>query len=219
MAAERVYEDEAVVIERLANLGPLSNNAYLLRARAGGSVIIVDAPEGSEAILEALGDANAAGVILTHSHRDHWGGHEVLRGRIAGPFFASTAEVNLDAVEGSGLVVRLDDGEPFTFDGVPVQIIHTPGHTPGSMCLRVGGALLTGDTLFPGGPGYSRSHEALLEEIESITTRLYPLGDELLVLPGHGDSTTVGASKAEYAVFASKEHAPDLKGDVLWAES
>jgi hydroxyacylglutathione hydrolase len=219
MAAERVYEDDSVVIERLANLGPLGNNAYLVRSRAGGLVLVIDAPEGSEAIVEALGDAEVAGVMLTHSHRDHWGGHEVLRSRVATPFFAGAAEVNLDAVEAGGPVARLEDREPFTFDGVPVEVIHTPGHTPGSICLRVGGALLTGDTLFPGGPGYSRSHEALLQEIESITTRLYLLGDELLVLPGHGDSTTIGASRAEYGAFASKDHAADLKGDVLWLES
>ena len=79
--------------------------------------------------------------------------------------------------------------------------------------------LLTGDTLFPGGPGYSRDHAALLQEILSITGKLYVLPDETLVLPGHGDGTTIGASRAEHAVFASREHAPDLHGDVLWASS
>jgi glyoxylase-like metal-dependent hydrolase (beta-lactamase superfamily II) len=72
---------------------------------------------------------------------------------------------------------------------------------------------------FPGGPGHSRSHEALQQEIASITSRLYGLPDATLVLPGHGDGTTIGASKAEYEVYASKEHAPDLHGDVLWTES
>lgn len=218
MAAERVYEDETVVIERLANLGPLSNNAYLVRDRANGRVLVVDAPEGSEAIVEALGDAELAGVVLTHSHRDHWAGQEVLRAHAPKALFhVSSEEVNREPIEAGGVLIPHDDGEVFAVGGL--EVIHTPGHTPGSICLRVGGALLTGDTLFPGGPGYSRDHAALLQEIESITTRLYPLGDELLVLPGHGDSTTIGASKAEYAVFASTEHAGDLRGDVLWARS
>jgi glyoxylase-like metal-dependent hydrolase (beta-lactamase superfamily II) len=100
-----------------------------------------------------------------------------------------------------------------------VQVIHTPGHTPGSICLLAGRALISGDTLFPGGPGYSRSNEALLQEIESITTRLYALPDDTLVLPGHGEPTTIGASRAEYEVFAAREHPADLRGDVLWLES
>lgn len=218
MAAERVYEDELVVIERLADLGPLSNNAYIVRDRTDGRVLVVDAPEGSEAIVEALGDDGLAGVALTHGHRDHWAGHELLRAYAPeAAFHAASGEVNLEAVQASGLFWHHDDGEVFNVGGL--EVIHTPGHTPGSICLRAGGALLTGDTLFPGGPGYSRDHAALLQEIESITTRLYPLGDEVLVLPGHGASTTIGASKAEYAVFASKEHAADLHGDVLWLES
>jgi glyoxylase-like metal-dependent hydrolase (beta-lactamase superfamily II) len=219
MPAERVYEDETVAIDVLRNLGPLANNAYIVRPAGGGPVMVVDAPEGSEATVEALGEAPLAGVVLTHSHRDHWGGHEVLRARSAVPFFAGAAEVNLDAVTASGALERLADGATFAVGEATVEVVHTPGHTPGSICLLVGRALLTGDALFPGGPGYSRDHVALLQEIESITTRLYPLGDELLVLPGHGDSTTIGASKAEYAVFASKEHAEDLHGDVLWTES
>jgi glyoxylase-like metal-dependent hydrolase (beta-lactamase superfamily II) len=100
-----------------------------------------------------------------------------------------------------------------------LRVLHTPGHTPGSICLLSGGAVLTGDTLFPGGPGYSRTPEALREEIASITRELYVLPDETLVLPGHGTSTTIGASKAEHAVFASKPHDPELCGDVVWTES
>jgi hydroxyacylglutathione hydrolase len=100
-----------------------------------------------------------------------------------------------------------------------VRVIHTPGHTPGSICLLVGGALLTGDTLFPGGPGRTRDPQALAQLIDSITTRLHVLPPETLVLPGHGDTTTIGVSREEYAVFASKSHQADLAGDVLWLES
>ena len=96
---------------------------------------------------------------------------------------------------------------------------HTPGHTPGSISLVVGGAVFTGDTLFPGGPGHSRSNEALQQEIASITSKLHTLPDATVVLPGHGDRTTIGESKAEYEVFASKEHPADLHGDVLWMEN
>ena len=73
-----------------------------------------------------------------------------------------------------------------------------------------------GDTLFPGGPGHSRSNEALQTLVQSITERIYALPDETLMFNGHGDDCTIGRSRAEQAVFAAREHAPDLHGDVLW---
>jgi glyoxylase-like metal-dependent hydrolase (beta-lactamase superfamily II) len=130
--------------------------------------------------------------------------------------YASEAETDLDVTRG---VLGLSDGAEVRVGHTTIQVIHTPGHTPGSICLLVGRALLTGDTLFPGGPGHSRTPEALQQEIESITSRLFGLPDETLVLPGHGGGTTIGASKAEYEVFASKAHGGDLHGDVLWVES
>jgi glyoxylase-like metal-dependent hydrolase (beta-lactamase superfamily II) len=219
---QRVYADAEVVIDALLGLGSMGNNVYLLRSPEGGPVVVVDAPEGSEATvaaLAALGSPPVSHVVLTHSHRDHWGGHEVLRRHVSVPFSASVHEANLDAVAASGPLARLDDGAEIEVGACRVRVIHTPGHTPGSICLLANGALITGDTLFPGGPGYSRDHAALLQEILSITGRLFVLPDETLVLPGHGGGTTIGASRAEHAVFAAKDHAPDLHGDVLWVRS
>jgi glyoxylase-like metal-dependent hydrolase (beta-lactamase superfamily II) len=101
-----------------------------------------------------------------------------------------------------------------------VRVLHTPGHTPGSICLLAPASghnvLISGDTLFPGGPGRSDSNAALNEMIASIASRLLPLPENTVVMPGHGDDTTIAASKREYEVFASKEHPADLRGDVLW---
>ena len=79
--------------------------------------------------------------------------------------------------------------------------------------------MFSGDTLFPGGPGRSKSPEALSEIIDSITTKLFLYPDEVEVLPGHGVTTTLGISKKDYAVFASNQHPADLSGDVTWLES
>jgi glyoxylase-like metal-dependent hydrolase (beta-lactamase superfamily II) len=103
-----------------------------------------------------------------------------------------------------------------------VRVIHTPGHTPGSICLLVpsrdgGDILISGDTLFPGGPGRSDSPEALRQMIASITSRLLVLPEDTAVYPGHGDNTTIADAKREYAVYASKEHPADQHGDVTWA--
>ncbi len=219
MPAERVYDDGELVIDALKGLGSMGNNVYLLRPAAGGPVLVVDAPEGSEATLDVLGSAEVSDVVLTHSHRDHWAGHTTIRGRVPVPFSVGAHEVNLETVATSGPLTRLDDGAELEVGAARVRVIHTPGHTPGSICLLANGALITGDTLFPGGPGYSRDHAALLQEILSITGKLLVLPDETLVLPGHGDGTTIGAARAEHAAFAAREHAPDLHGDVLWASS
>jgi glyoxylase-like metal-dependent hydrolase (beta-lactamase superfamily II) len=80
----------------------------------------------------------------------------------------------------------------------------------------LGKHLFSGDTLFPGGPGKTQTPEALKQVITSITERLFVLPDDTNVYPGHGSDTTIGASKAEYAVFTSRDHAADLSGDVLW---
>lgn len=213
----QVYADDDVTIELVPDLGRFGNNAYILRpAGAPGPATVVDAPEGIEAVIAALGDAPVERIVVTHGHFDHWLGFDALRAHTDAPVFAGASETGLDP---SRAARPLSDGDTFTVGRAEVRAIHTPGHTPGSTCLLVNGAVLTGDTLFPGGPGRTGSGDALRQEIASITGRLLTLPDETAVLPGHGPSTTIGASKQEYAVFAAKEHPDDLHGDVLWLES
>jgi len=214
----QVYADDNITIELFPALGRMANNSYVLRPTDGSGLAIVDVPEGVEAVLDTLGDdfARVDRVLVTHSHGDHWGGYDAMRERVKAPVFAGAEETNLDE---SRDVQPLAERDAITLGGATVAVIHTPGHTPGSISLLIGGAVITGDTLFPGGPGHSRSNEALQQEIESITSKLHTLPDGTLVLPGHGDSTTITDSKAEYAIFASKEHDSDLHGDVNWLES
>ncbi|MEZ4553711.1 MAG: MBL fold metallo-hydrolase [Dehalococcoidia bacterium] len=213
----RVYEDEHVAIEMLGPLGPFANNAYIISPLdTAGPVVVVDAPEGAAAIVAALGESRVGHILVTHSHADHWNGFDILRAHTDAPVYASEDETGLDVTRSA---LGLSDGAEVRVGHTTIRVIHTPGHTPGSICLLVGKALLTGDTLFPGGPGHSRTPEALQQEIDSITSKLFELPDDTLVLPGHGGGTTIGASKAEYEVFASKPHAKDLHGDVLWLES
>jgi hydroxyacylglutathione hydrolase len=110
-------------------------------------------------------------------------------------------------------------GDEVKVGNLSFSVLSVPGHKPGSTTFVHGKHAFVGDTLFPGGPGRSRSNEALQQEIGSITTQLYALPDDTVIYPGHGDRTTIGESKVEYAVFAGKPHAPDLAGDVNWLES
>ena len=214
----QVYDDGRVTIEALTAIGEYGNNCYIVRPAGGGAPVVIDVPGGFESVLEALGDEcdRVTHVLVTHSHFDHWAGYDVMRGRISAPVYAGAAETDLDEARD---VRPLAEGDEIAVGDGVIRVLHTPGHTPGSVSLVMGGAVITGDTLFPGGPGASGSNAALLQEIDSITSKLYALPDETLVLPGHGDSTTIAASRAEYEVFAAKEHPADLAGDVLWLES
>ena len=212
-----VYGDEQVTVELLPELGPYANNAYIVRPRAdGAAATLIDIPQGFEQVLAALDGQSVERVIVTHSHMDHWGGWEVMRAALEAPVLVGAEETEIEAERAAE---RLADGAEVAAGDAWLRVLHTPGHTPGSICLLLGGVVFTGDTLFPGGPGASRSNAVLQQEIASITSRLYVLPAETMVLPGHGPGTTIGESLREYEVFAAQEHDPDLHGDVLWVES
>lgn len=215
MTAE-VYEHGGIRLERYGPLGQFGNNAYVIRDVAGGAAALVDMPAGIEPVLEALRDVRVERILVTHHHFDHWQSYEAVKAATGAPVYIHEAEVNVPEERVDG---RLAHGEELAVGAARIRVIHTPGHTPGSMCLLVGPWLISGDTLFPGGPGRTRTPEDLRQAIRSITERLYVLPDETLVLPGHGDPTTIGHSRAEYAVFAARPHPEDLCGDVLWLSS
>jgi hydroxyacylglutathione hydrolase len=200
---------------KVGPLGPFNNNAYLVVDTDRQESIIVDAPPEGEKLLETARGTRVSRIILTHGHRDHVASLDALKSATGAPVYCHEAdrEAHADKVDGT-----LTDGEEVPLGGGSLRVIHTPGHTPGSICLLTGRTLIAGDTLFPGGPGHTKEPEDLRREIQSILRRLYVLPEETVVYSGHGDDTTIGDSKREYAVFASREHAPDLCGDVLWAE-
>ena len=204
---------------QLIKIGPLgynSNNVYIIADTTTNDAIIVDAPEGSDEVIVEAKPFNVTQIVVTHRHRDHWAGIDVLKTGIDVPVL--THELDREPYEQyvSGTLAQDDE---VTVGGLKLRVIHTPGHTPGCICLSLSEHLIAGDTLFPGGPGRTRTPEDLQTSIASITSSLYILPDSTQVYPGHGANTTIGASKAEYAVFAAKQHAPDLCGDVAWLSS
>ncbi|MBA7640064.1 Hydroxyacylglutathione hydrolase [subsurface metagenome] len=115
--------------------------------------------------------------------------------------------------------LTLADGDLVNFGTVSLRVLHTPGHSPGSLCLLLGKHLFSGDTLFPGGPGKTGTPAAFEQIVNSITEKLFVLPDETLVYPGHGEDTILGKEKQAFAVFASRPSNPGLCGDVLWLSS
>jgi glyoxylase-like metal-dependent hydrolase (beta-lactamase superfamily II) len=110
----------------------------------------------------------------------------------------------------------LRDGDTVDFGKIQVAVWHTPGHTPGSLCFRTGNYLLSGDTLFPGGPGKTRTPADFAQIVKSITEKIFTLDGSTQVYSGHGEPTILKKEKDEFRIFSSRPHRPDLCGDVLW---
>jgi glyoxylase-like metal-dependent hydrolase (beta-lactamase superfamily II) len=206
---------------KIGPLGPYANNAYIIADPATKHAVFVDAPIGSEAAIDAAQPYDVKMIVVTHRHGDHWANIDLVKERLGAPVLCHEGDRAPYAAKVSDTV---DGGATLTFGESSLRVIHTPGHTPGSICLLVetnagDDVLISGDTLFPGGPGRSDSPAALQEMIGSITSKLLTLPDATAVYPGHGDNTTIADAKREYAVFASKPHADGLCGDVNWETS
>ena len=209
-------ENDAVRIVQLDVGGGLVSNSYMIVCRETNESVIVDAPGDAAMILDQASGTLVRYILITHNHGDH------LKG-LAGVKAALAVPVAAHRLDGGGLPVTpdldLEDGDTITFGKVELKVLHTPGHTPGGVCFVTGEYLVSGDTLFPGGPGRTGSPEALAQIIESISDKLLGLADETQVFSGHGDPTILKKEKEEIAVFKSRGHAPGLCGDVLWLSS
>jgi glyoxylase-like metal-dependent hydrolase (beta-lactamase superfamily II) len=210
-----VVTDNDVLIERL-ELGPFGTNAYVVVCRATGDSVLIDAPGEASKILERFTGNNPQYILLTHAHVDHLGALPELRYKLRVPLAAHPLEA---ATLPSPPEILLGNGDILSLGKIELKVLHTPGHTPGSLCFLTGQYLIAGDTIFPGGPGKTSSPKALREIIESITGKIFVLPDDTQVYPGHGDSTVLKKEKEEFAVFSSRSHNPQLCGDVLWLSS
>lgn len=207
------YED--IRIEQL-QLGPWGTNAYIVVCQETDDSLVVDAPADADKIIHSLQATNPHYILLTHDHFDHTGALDELRSRLKVPLAAHEADSRR---LNSPPEIPLKDGDTITLGNLKLKILHTPGHTPGGLCFRVGKYLLAGDTIFPGGPGKTATPGAFKQIVESITLKIFTLPGDTDIYPGHGETTTVARAKEEYAAFASRPHPADICGDVLWLSS
>jgi glyoxylase-like metal-dependent hydrolase (beta-lactamase superfamily II) len=210
-----VAKDDNIQIEKL-ELGPFGTNAYVLVCRATGDSVLVDTPAEASKIVERLKGTNPRYILITHNHMDHLGAFSELGSMLGVPVAAHP----LDAEKlPSPPDILLNDGDTVSFGSIEFKVLHTPGHTPGSLCFLTGQHLISGDTIFPHGPGKTSRPADLRQVIESITEKVFALADDTQVYPGHGDPTVLKKEKEEFAVFSSRAHDPGLCGDVLWLSS
>ena len=209
---EVVVKDNNIRVERL-ELGPWGTNAYVIICQQTGDSVLIDAPADASTILERLKGTNPKHILLTHNHMDHIGALSELRSNLMVPLAANAADSKSLPVLPEML---LNDGDTVSFGNISLGVLHTPGHTPGSLCFKLGQYLISGDTIFPGGPGKTGSPADLKQIIKSITDKIFVLPDDTEIYPGHGDSTILKKEKDEFVVFSSRPHDPNLCGNVLW---
>jgi len=195
----------SVRVERVVTSGIFSldgedfevdNNIWLVGD--DDEVLIVDAAHEARPIADAVAGRRVVAIVATHGHNDHINAAVELADAVGGPILLHPDDTMLwDAVHPDRPVDgTLADGQELTVGGVTLQVLHTPGHSPGGCCLHLAAdeVLFSGDTLFNGGPGATgRSFSDRSVLVRSIADRLLPLPGATVVHTGHGDDTTIGA--------------------------
>ena len=210
----RTFDDGTVRVLKIGPMGPYGNNAYIVRDTSAGESLLVDMPLEEGPLLEAIAaDGGVRTVVATHWHPDHWMTYDAVRAATGAPVLVGDREINVAAER---IDRRVADNEEIRVGSARVTVLHTPGHTPGSISLRVGRAVISGDTLFDGGPGRTSAAGDLETLIRSIVDRLHPLPEETVVLPGHGEPTTIGESRRQYEIYRRNPLPAGFHGDVEW---
>ena len=210
---EIVAKNESIQIECF-ELGPFGTNSYIVRCLNTSDSVVVDAPGDAAKIIAQLKTTNPKYILMTHNHMDHTGALAELKSALNIPIGAHAADANRLPIPADML---LADGEIITFGNIRFTVMHTPGHTPGSLCYYTEGHLISGDTLFPDGPGKTGSPSDLKQIVESLQRKIFVLPDDTQVFPGHGNHTVLGKEKHAFEAFMARSHDPDLCGDVTWS--
>ncbi len=173
--------------------------------------VVIDAAHDADAILAAVGERTLTAILLTHAHDDHINAVAAVQASTGARVLLNDGDRMLwDTVyPGTAPSAGVVDGQVIPVAGIELTVLHTPGHSPGSVCfyspsLRT---VFTGDTLFTGGPGATgRSYSDFPTIIDSITAKLLTLPDDTVVRTGHGDSTTIGAEAPDRNEWIARGH-------------
>ncbi len=182
-------------------VGPYDNGAYVVSCPRTRRGVIIDAAAEADRILVACADVEVESILTTHGHADHISAVDPVQKALDVPFLMHRADVDIAERHPDA---PLDAGQEIVFGDVALHTLHTPGHTPGSMCFVFEPAepgtvqiIFSGDTLFPGGPGATRwAYSSFGQIMDSLEQQIFPrLPDDAIVHPGHGADTTIGAER------------------------
>ena len=203
MTATLHWHDSNVEVHKLV-VGPYDNNVFVIRCRATGDAVLIDAANEHEKLLELCTQLGVRRVLETHGHWDHIQAIPAMRE--AGYEVAVTA-ADAPRLKDVGYDVFIDDAEVIEVGNLRLLAIHNPGHTEGSISFAVADTplLFTGDTLFPGGPGNTALEGGdFATIIQSIDNKLFTFPSDTIVLPGHGLDTTIGAERPHLQTWVDR---------------
>ncbi len=190
---------------RKLSVGSMDNNAYVIRCDRTAEALLVDVADRADRLLEALVGAVPVAAVLTHGHHDHVRAWDGIRERNIEVWGHAADEPLFPRPAGR----HLEGGEVLAVGDLAVEVVHVPGHTPGSLLFLVQGAershLFSGDTLFPGGHGKTETatdHDRIMDGLEEQVFGRLP--DDTWVYPGHGDDTTLGAERPQLAEWRDR---------------
>jgi glyoxylase-like metal-dependent hydrolase (beta-lactamase superfamily II) len=177
------------------SVGPYDNNVYILSDPGSKAALLIDAANEAPRIIRELEGLRVSHILTTHGHPDHVQALEPVRQETKARFTCHEGDAAMMPITPD---LQAQDGDRFRFGEYELRTLHTPGHTPGSLCFVIDDHLFTGDTLFPGGPGNTKGPGASFPTIiASIRDKLLTLPDDTRVLPGHGKGTTVGTERPQ----------------------
>jgi glyoxylase-like metal-dependent hydrolase (beta-lactamase superfamily II) len=201
-------------------VGDLQTNCYIFGSSLNREVVVIDPGGQGELILSALDrlQARVSSIINTHGHMDHIAGNRQIKDRTAAKIFIHRADAEMLGDAGKNFSslwdvpltsppadVLLQGGEILPVGDLSLRVVHTPGHSPGGICLVTAGLVFTGDTLFAGSIGRCDFPGASYEQLlASVRNELLALDDDTVIYPGHGPGSTIGAEKRDNPFFGTR---------------
>jgi glyoxylase-like metal-dependent hydrolase (beta-lactamase superfamily II) len=192
------YGDAAGLHVKKFSVGPYDNNVYVISSN--GVALIVDGANDAERILAEVDGVKVKAIIQTHGHFDHIQALDRLTTELNVPVFVHPSEARALPVR----TEELGEGDTIRIGDATLRVLHTPGHTSGSLCFVSEPFLFSGDTLFPGGPGNTDADPKRFAQVMTSLGRLFALPDETRVCPGHGLDTFIGRERPYVEVWRAR---------------